>query len=564
MIRLLAVWLLLVGSALVHIPALATPSASEDLSAFKELQQSKWEAQKELQQKDIEALRQQIAAVDKRVDDQLTQVGQAVDRFGVLVAVLGVVVTVLLVFGGFLGYRNAKTEATADAKEAATAEAKKTAISESQSSAEKWFKSKAVALTEQIAELEKKASQAQAQIHAQLQGVVAHAGTTRAEMNEAKEKTHAALQLVQESIGNQHLKSSPAQEDAKRTLAQRDQELKATNEDSYSFDDWDTRAHAAYGAAKLEDAAHFWLKAARVPNAGAVNVAQVLLNRGITLSQLNQPEAAITTYDEVLNLFGEAAEPDVREQVAKALVSKGLVQGKLEQQKAEITTYDDVLRRFGEATEPTLREQVAKALVNKGEAQGRLKQHEVAITTFDEVLRRFGEATEPRLREQAAYALFNKGNAQGRLGQHEAAISTYEEGLRRFDAANESYLLEPMLMGLNGFGFVRLVEAKILGPNTPGGQGMLRLALNDLNRAVDLCKQSDGTVLGNRSYVQCLLGQMASAESDFASALRAQVNGGKYLYKGTLNDLEISPVSEDATMRALVERAWIDFNSKGD
>ncbi|MGX5664216.1 tetratricopeptide repeat protein, partial [Diaphorobacter nitroreducens] len=82
-----------------------------------------------------------------------------------------------------------------------------------------------------------------------------------------------------------------------------------------------------------------------------------------------------------------------------ALVNKGVTQGQLNQHEAAIATYDEVLRRFGEAAEPALREQVAMALVNKGVTQGQLNQHEAAIATSDEVLRRFGEAAEPALRE---------------------------------------------------------------------------------------------------------------------------------------------------------------------
>lgn len=473
MIRLLAVCLLFVGSALTHVPVLATPSASEDLSAFKELQQSKWEAQKDLQQKDTETLRQQIAAVDKRVDDQLTQVGQGVDRFGVLISVLGVVVTVLLVFGGFLGYRNAKAEATAEAKDAATAEAKKTATIEAQSSAEEWFKSKAMTLTEQIAELERKAAHAQVQINARVQGLVAHAETTTAEIDAAKTKTHAALQLAQEYIEDRHLKSSPAQEEAKRTLAERDQELKATNEDSYSFDDWNTRAHAAYSASKLDDAAYFWLKAAGVKNAGAANVARVMLNRGVTQRQLNEPEAAINTYDEVL-------------------------------------------RRFGDAAEPALQEQVAAALFNKGNAQVGIEQYEAAISAYDEVMRRFGHTTEPALRE-------------------------------------------PLAKAMNGAGFARLMQAKTLGPSTPAGQDILLIALKNLNDAVAKFDTPNGLIVGNRSYVRCLLGQLPQAEIDFAMALRAPVNGGKDLYEATLKDLNICRVNEDSTMQAMVEREWGNY-----
>lgn len=587
MIRLLAVCLLFVGSALTHMPVIAATSTSEELSAFKELQQSKWEAQRDLQQKDTEALRQQIAAVDKRVDDQLTQVGQGVDRFGVVISAIGTGITVLLVFVGFFGYRNAKTEA----KEVATIEAK--------SSAEEWFKSKTESLIEQIAELERKAAHAQVQINARVQGLVAHADTRTAEID-------AALRQVQGSIGDPNLKSTPAQEEANKTLAERDQELKGTNEDSYSFDDWDTRAHAAYSASKLDEAAYFWLKAAGVPNAGAANVARVLLNRGITQAELKQYESAIATYDDVLRRFSEAIEPALREQVAAALVSKGSAQVRLEQHESAIDTYDDLLCRFSEATEPALREQVAVALVNKGNAQGRLEQHNTAIDTYDDLLRRFGGATELALRERVARAMLNKGITQAELKQYESAFATYDEVLSRFGEATESALVEQIAralvnkgvtqselkqyesaiatyddvsrrfgdatesalrkqvtIALNGAGFARLIWAKILGPSTPNGQDTLRIALKNLNDAASRSTEPDGMVLGNRSYVQCLLGQTVSAVSDLVSALHAPLNGGQFIYEATLKDLEISPVSEDATMLALLDRAWLDFNGKG-
>ena len=138
--RFLVITLLLWTAIATMAPASADPQ--QELSAFKEVQQSKWEAQKELQQKDVEALRQQIAAVDKRVDDQFAQLGQSVDRFGTQITVLGVVITVLLVLGGFLGYRNAKSEA----KDAAAVQAK--------SSAEAWFENRAGQLEKRISELE--------------------------------------------------------------------------------------------------------------------------------------------------------------------------------------------------------------------------------------------------------------------------------------------------------------------------------------------------------------------------------------------------------------------------
>lgn len=452
MMRILAICLLVLGASIAQAAA-PTVATQDDLSAFKELQQSKLEAQKELRLKDVESVRQQIAAVDKRVDDQLTQLGQSVDRFGIVITVLGVGITVLLVLGSFLGYRNAKSEAKEAASDAA------------RTSAQAWLEGQTTQLKAQIEALEHKAAQVHGQMDQHAQDVMDHAS----EVNQA-------LRTAQESIGKTGTQYSSELEKSTEVLARRDRELKDTNEDSYSFDDWSTRAHAAYTAGKLDDAAYFWNKAAAVQNAGAANVASVLVNRAIAQGRLNQSEAAIATYDEVV-------------------------------------------RRFGDATQPALCILVARALVNRGALEGQLNKPEVAEATFLEVLRRFGDATEPALREQVTNAL-------------------------------------------NGAGFSGLLKAKAQGPSTPVGKTTLRAALDNLNDAVARSVQPDGSALGNRAYAQCLLGHIALAESDFAAALRAPVNGGRKLYEATLKDFDIHPVAEDASMCALVEQAWKTYQAE--
>jgi hypothetical protein len=52
--------------------------------------------------------------------------------------------------------------------------------------------------------------------------------------------------------------------------------------------------------------------------------------------------------------------------VAKALFQKGVRLGELGRSVEETAVYDDLIERFGNASEPALREQVAKALLNKG------------------------------------------------------------------------------------------------------------------------------------------------------------------------------------------------------
>ena len=63
------------------------------------------------------------------------------------------------------------------------------------------------------------------------------------------------------------------------------------------------------------------------------------------------------------------------------------------------------MERYGDAPEPELREQVAMALVNKGVTLGALGRSEEELAAFEGVVACFGDAAEPKLREQVANAL---------------------------------------------------------------------------------------------------------------------------------------------------------------
>ncbi len=115
-------------------------------------------------------------------------------------------------------------------------------------------------------------------------------------------------------------------------------------------------------------------------------------------------EAAIAVYEQMVERFGEASEPGLREQVAKALFSKAVLLGAQGEGAVAIAVYEQVVERFGEASEPGLREQVAKALFSKAAALGAQGQEAAAIAVYEQVVERFGEASEPGLREVVAMA----------------------------------------------------------------------------------------------------------------------------------------------------------------
>ncbi|MDA1312468.1 MAG: tetratricopeptide repeat protein [Acidobacteria bacterium] len=159
------------------------------------------------------------------------------------------------------------------------------------------------------------------------------------------------------------------------------------------------------------------------------NNATALFRKGLALEELGRNEEAIAVYDEVVERFGKAEEPALREQAARALFKKGFRLGEFGRHEEEIAVYDEVVERFVDAEEVALREPAAKALFNKGVALGQLGRHEEAIAVYDEVVARFVDAEEAALREQAAMALFCKGLTLAELQRNEEELAAYEQSL---------------------------------------------------------------------------------------------------------------------------------------
>lgn len=371
----------------------AAPVSQEDLTAQKELIQIKLDSLSALQQKDVDGFRLRLEALDKRLDDQLTQSGQGVDRLGVYASLLGMLVTVILAALGVIGYvtvaRRTKQEA--------------------QNAAKQWFDEKSQNLKQTIVALEDQAKKSFSQHE---KDVDAHAAEAKARLSAR------GLENTPTSNGDDSQRAS----DVNVVRASAD-ELTKKPEESYSFDDWDMRAFAASGDNKLNDAVYFWSRAAEVPNAGALKVSRALLNKGITQGQLQQYKEAIATYEEVLRRFGDASELALHALVGRALVSNGTAQGLLGQYEAAIQAFAEVLRRFGDASESALRELVRKA--SNGIGFCRLCQAKQVWSTDQTLAKQLldaaGKATEQAIESPSVNGVFLGNRAYTRYLQGDVA-----------------------------------------------------------------------------------------------------------------------------------------------
>ena len=162
-------------------------------------------------------------------------------------------------------------------------------------------------------------------------------------------------------------------------------------------------------------------------------VAHVLTFKGVAQAQNGETEAAIATCNGVIQQFENNHTPELQTVVAKASVNKGLMQAQNGETEAAIATYDGVIQRFENNHIPELQTVVANALVNKGVAQAQNGETEAAIATYDEAIQRFENNHTPELQTVVADALVHKGFAQSEGGDTEAAIATCDEVIERFE-----------------------------------------------------------------------------------------------------------------------------------
>ncbi len=413
----------------VSLPAFAqtAPSVAKELAAQKEVFQIKFDQLKETQKSDVDSL-------NKRIDDALTTTGQAVDRFGVVTAWIGGLITVLLAGLGLLGFITVtrKTKAEAEAEQAAQA----------------WFNEKAATLLKEIERLENRAQE----VHLSMDATVKRVNDREVEVQQSMDRLQAIIGRGQD---DKTQRSAPSSTDVS-VLQQRDEELQQQPETSYSFDDWNARAHAAYAGGKLTDAIYFWERASQVKGAGAANVAQALYNKGVTQGQTGDNAGAIESCSEVIRRYGDAPEAALRERVAMALFNKGVGLGRTADYAGAIESYNEVIRRYGDAPEAALREQVAMACNELGwrhfvEAKKLWKIDRVAAEQHLQQARQQFDLGVTKMvvpngviLGNRAYTRFLQGDIEGAEADFGAALTAKSDGGKRlYEATLKDFEVHP-------------------------------------------------------------------------------------------------------------------------
>jgi tetratricopeptide (TPR) repeat protein len=148
-------------------------------------------------------------------------------------------------------------------------------------------------------------------------------------------------------------------------------------------------------------------------------LAGALYSMGFTLGRLDESEAAVACYLEVIGRFGTDADPQVQRLAARAVYQVGDSEGAIE-------ILDQVNTDYGTDADPELRLLAIQALTAQGTELRKLGRSEEAIATYTQVIDTCAASSDPVLVREATAARFNIGVALRALNRPEEAIATYQ------------------------------------------------------------------------------------------------------------------------------------------
>ncbi|MDE0222943.1 MAG: hypothetical protein OXJ90_27005 [Spirochaetaceae bacterium] len=227
---------------------------------------------------------------------------------------------------------------------------------------------------------------------------------------------------------------------------------------------------------------------------------------------LGNAEAAIASYQTVVERFSASDDPALQRAVAMALFNLGNQQGRLGKNHAAIASYEEVVKRHIASDTLALQVSVAKSLFNKAIIFRRIGDSDTEVATYGDVVSRYGASDARELQIWVAQAIVNIGNAQGRLGKHHAAIASYNEVVCRYGASGSPDLRVQVAMALSNTGFTQSQLGNINEGNAAYAEVVKRYGDSGSQELQGLAAKALAAMAVNQFELADIAGEVATYE----------------------------------------------------
>jgi tetratricopeptide (TPR) repeat protein len=449
-----------------------------------------------------------LDAQDKRISDlnlaatqQSNQIAIAANQttqLGNLIAITGVVITLLVFAAGLITYFSVTAKAKTEAKQAA----------------QDWFRDNSNQLTAEVKQLQNQAAKIGAQMTAHEANVADASKAAVGSIAQQKQAFDTACKQALSSVTDKSGASQPRilSDESKAAIEAEGKRLRAKPEEQFTAADHFVRGLEALTSNNFAVALDWFDKANSFEGSKPEQSAMYLFAKAFALGELNRSEDAIAVSEQIEARYGKDDNPAMRELVAKALFNKGVQLDQLNRSEDAIAVYEQIEARYSKDDNPALRELVAKALVNKGGRLGQLNRYEDEITVYEQIEARYGKDESPALREHVAQAKNGQGFSLLMLAKQRWALETEREKL-----------------------LVKACDA------------LLRAKQHTQ-------EEHKAMVLGNLGYANWLLGNIELAEEATEECLKL---GGKEMLNAQKTDASLHRVEQvDAAYEQMLNRMW--------
>jgi len=183
-----------------------------------------------------------------------------------------------------------------------------------------------------------------------------------------------------------------------------------------------------------------------------INKAKALCARAAAHHHLDNCEAAVVAFDDVIGTYGATRLPALQRIVAKAILDRGDSRFLLGDQGASQAAHEEVVERYSSSEAPELQPVVAEALFGAGVQLMAKGDDEKAIAAWDEVVERYLDRDDPETQQSVAFALLMRGGKWGERGDFEAEIADCNTLIDRFGALQVAKLPTLVIMAMESKG----------------------------------------------------------------------------------------------------------------
>jgi tetratricopeptide (TPR) repeat protein len=196
--------------------------------------------------------------------------------------------------------------------------------------------------------------------------------------------------------------------------------------ESLSADELFNLGLEAYFSKEYVSAIDYWGRVVGHVGKSDLTHLNALFNQGIAYGALKKFDQSINSYQQLIDQYAGNENTEIQYQVVRAIIHKGVVYSNSESLDQAMKCYQEIIDNYEKSKVEEIQVQVAIAISNKGSVHSKLQQPDQAMNSYQKIIDNYEKSEVEKVQVQVARAILNKGNVLSKLKQLDQAMVCYQ------------------------------------------------------------------------------------------------------------------------------------------